>query len=397
MASMFEIMAGAFPSGGGYDSSQDDAYYQAQLQEYLRQQKYRQEMEARAYAEQQARQLQEQLPGVIDQTMQTPGYAGSPAMSAAMQLLKGTAKIGSPLMVDPIQQMLTKGQAGLVSAGTPTQKMKEFELAQQNELFNKWLNEQRKVEIPAQQQNYDRIMELRRRGDVEGAQLLEQMVNPRNPNQQADIESAKMAAKKDTEAAVMGVINAPKTLAAYDDMVGQTNTMLKNINNMRQMMQKNPNVVGWGSYLGYLPETEQRAFANNRQTLVSGLAMENLQKLKQLSPTGASGFGALSYPELLVLQDSIAKLDNASDPASVNAALAIIEEKLQKVKEAAVRSFAADSAWFQQNKGLAPFSSREVQPPINDFTDDFLKKRDLINAPAPTPGGGNSVKWGDLK
>jgi hypothetical protein len=156
-------------------------------------------------------------------------------------------------------------------------------------------------------------------------------------------------------------------------------------------------VVGWGSYLGYLPETEQRAFANSRQTLVSGLAMENLQKLKQLSPTGASGFGALSYPELLVLQDSIAKLDTASDPASVNAALAIIEEKLLKVKQAAVRSFTDDAAWFQQNKGLAPFSAREVQPPVNDFTDDFLKKREQINTPSPSGSSGNAVKWNNLK
>lgn len=392
MANMYSIMAGAFGNGGSYDSSQDDAYYQAQLQEWLRQQKVQQEMEQRAYAEQQARQLQEQLPGVIDQTMQSPNYQAEPAMGAAFELLKGVAGIGSPLMVDPIQKMLAKGQAGLVSAGTPTQHMKDYGKLQQDAQYGQFLEQQRQQSLPAALQIANEL--ARARGlSVPGEQEIVQAGKLTTPDSVAAVEQAKTAAQQDTKFAVEKINAANKALTQYDDVVGQTNTMLSTIAGMRQALKDNPNVAGLGSVLRWIPETDAKAFANSRQALVSGLAMENLQHLKSISPTGASGFGALSESELRVLQDSIVRLDVETDPKTIQQMLGIIEEKLSKVKQAAVRDFHRDYSWVENAKGIAPLSYQPPIEPINDFTDEFLKKRNqLAPSAAPASGGWRVVR-----
>jgi hypothetical protein len=388
MANMFGVMSGAFHNGGGGNGSseQEDAYYRAQLTEWLRKQKYQEELDARAYAEQQARQLQEQLPGALDQAMQNSGYQQSPASNASFEVLKKVAGIGSPLMAGPIQQMLTKSQAGLVSAGTPTQKMKEYDQAQQDPQFQQWLNEQRQVNTPAALQIAQSLAQARGL-QVPGEEEIVQAGKLSTPDSIAANEAAKTAAAQDTKFAVEKINAANKALSQYDDVVGQSNTMLANIAGMREAMAKNPNVAGFGSYLRFLPETDAKAFANSRQALVSGLAMENLQHLKSISPTGASGFGALSESELRVLQDSIVRLDVETDPATVNKMLGIIEEKLNKVKQAAVRDFQRDASWVENAKGIAPLTWQPPVAPVNDFTNDFLNKRKQLAPAAPANGG----------
>lgn len=364
MSNALQLMAGGFSGGGRGDSgnSQEDDYYRAQLQEYLWRLKVQKEMEDRAYAEKNAQYLAQTLPGAMDSAMQN-AHDVTPDQQASFNVLKNAARLGSPALTNSLATMLEQAQRGLVQAGVPTDMMKERFQSARDPGLEEYSLRQRQQD-PAQIQVARRITELQQ-SDPQQSEILSQIANPRNPDNQADITAAKESAKLDTRAATEGIVNAPKTLAAYDELAGQADTMLDHIGKMKDLMMKNPNVVGWGSYLGYLPETDQKAFSNLRQTLVSGLALENLQKLKSISPTGASGFGALSEGELRVLQDSIAKLDQAADPQTVNTMLGVIQEKLQKVKDAAVRSYADDAQWFRSNRDLAPRSYRTPLDPQN--------------------------------
>lgn len=397
MANALQLMAAGFSDsgagrGGSSGSDQEDDYYRARLQEYLWRLKRQAELEDYQRQEKEAQYLAQTMPGAVDSAMKNiPDI--TPGQQASMNLLKNAAGIGSPSIINDIGRMLQQAQHGMVQAGVPTDMMQERFQSARDPGFEQYSLRQRHTD-PANVLTEERINQLEQT-DPERAKRLLQMSNPRDPNVVAEKVAAETSTKADTKAATEGIINAPKTLAQYDALSGQAQTMMDHIDNMRGLMQNNPNVVGWGSYLGYFPETDQRTFADMKQSLISGLAMENIQQLKALSPTGATGFGALSEQELRVLQDSIAKLDQASDPATVRQMLDVVYSKLDKVNQAAVRSYADDVQWFRSNKDLAPRSFREPLEPQN-IGDSYRKNRNLIDPSPSTSRNPGSVKWGDL-
>jgi len=75
--------------------------------------------------------------------------------------------------------------------------------------------------------------------------------------------------------------------------------------------------TGWMSYLDQIPATDARSMTNLVETIQSRIAMDQMMNLKASSPTGSTGFGALSQKELSVLQDYLGKIDPKSSPAAV--------------------------------------------------------------------------------
>lgn len=73
------------------------------------------------------------------------------------------------------------------------------------------------------------------------------------------------------------------------------------------------------------------------QTLAGQIALSTMANLKTLSSAGATGFGALTAPELRLLQNSIATLqqDDVSNKQIVES-IRIIKDKMQKIKESAL-------------------------------------------------------------
>jgi hypothetical protein len=108
-----------------------------------------------------------------------------------------------------------------------------------------------------------------------------------------------------------------------------------------------------------------------------------MAKLKQLSATGATGLGSTSWNEIQILQDNIAKLDTASDPATVMRALDQIETVLTKLEKGATESYVQDAMWLEHHKQYAPRSYREPKKPVNPITGTFTETRDAIGSPPP--------------
>lgn len=353
MASMFEIMSGAFHDGSGGSDGQEDAYYRAQLQEWLRQQKYNEELDARAYAEQQAQQLQQQLPGVIDQAMQTPGYQGSPAMNAALALLKGTAGIGSPLMVDPIQQMLAKGQAGLVSAGTPTLHMKEAEYEASHPGFLRSIAESKghKTFTPASGIQYlDRLRELRPdMSQEQEAQTLEQIINHQNPQITQSVAAAKDMGKFYTE-------DYKKLIETSD----RARTQLEKIRTIHSLLDESytgtlgtefKNMQKIAGLFGIAPESVQSKEAAESLSRQLALAYRN--------PAGGEGMpGSMSDFDVKFLSSIVPSLDMT--PNGRKKLLEIHErvarrsqELADAAKEYVIKHGALDAGWEDIKKSIA--------------------------------------------
>ena len=122
---------------------------------------------------------------------------------------------------------------------------------------------------------------------------------------------------KDANATYLEGIEASKkatTEEAQADTAGRT--MLSAIGNMNDAMTRMGNRSGeffgggfFGKMASYLPGTSAYDQVADVEFLQSNVALNAMSELKELSPTGSTGFGALSEKELRVLTDKYANLN----------------------------------------------------------------------------------------
>lgn len=104
---------------------------------------------------------------------------------------------------------------------------------------------------------------------------------------------------------------------AAQDAQNQSTAALQTLNEIKS----HPGLTDWnrpgewtGAVLRYMPGTNRQALEGYIDSLRSQLAYSNLMAAKASSPTGASGFGALSEGELKLLSNIAANLDpNSKD------------------------------------------------------------------------------------
>jgi hypothetical protein len=85
-----------------------------------------------------------------------------------------------------------------------------------------------------------------------------------------------------------------------------------------------------GDALSMIPHTKTKDASNALETVKNQVLLTTLGKLKALSATGASGFGALSNQEGKILQNSIANLETAQSHEAIVNNLKIIRGTLQR-------------------------------------------------------------------
>lgn len=72
--------------------------------------------------------------------------------------------------------------------------------------------------------------------------------------------------------------------------------------------------TGWSGWMqGSLPGTAAYSLRKDLGTIDATQVLQAMTRLKELSPTGSTGFGALSAPELELLKSSVARLDPDMD------------------------------------------------------------------------------------
>ena len=132
---------------------------------------------------------------------------------------------------------------------------------------------------------------------------------------------------------------------------------------------------GAGKLASFVAGTPAYALKQDIITLSSKIALDAMAKLKELSATGSTGFGALSAPELELLQKSIASLEQAQDPKTLLA-------NFQRVREHYTNMANDYRRWGTRMHGLewaspaGPPPAPQAMPPIPDNS----------QAVPPTPG-----------
>ena len=83
----------------------------------------------------------------------------------------------------------------------------------------------------------------------------------------------------------------------------------------------------------YVPSSDSRQQKAMVESLQSNLAMDKLMELKRNSTTGASGLGALNQAELIMLQDSLGKLDPAAGDEAFKRQLDLVKKHYTRFRQ----------------------------------------------------------------
>lgn len=132
-------------------------------------------------------------------------------------------------------------------------------------------------------------------------------------------ERAKRQAKAEAEAPEI----AAREAAKREERVGSINETLKALYKIRQFAEPQEGMPSQlpessSGALGYvmrnIPGTDASDAYNELSKVQSEITIGTMKQLKELSATGATGFGSISKPELVMLQNSLTTLNQTSSP-----------------------------------------------------------------------------------
>ena len=116
---------------------------------------------------------------------------------------------------------------------------------------------------------------------------------------------------------------------ALESNISDQNTALQNIKAIEDMKGAG---TGWETLWSWLPNSDSMATAGLVNTLKSEAGLGELEKLKSMSPTGASGMGATNAQEVSMLQGRIRTL-NPANKVQFAKDIQFIKEKWQAILE----------------------------------------------------------------
>lgn len=108
--------------------------------------------------------------------------------------------------------------------------------------------------------------------------------------------------------------------------------VLETIGDLRTAVENSPNLTTglWGSLFGNIPGSEGYDANALTNTIRSNLAFDQLQAMREASPTGGA-LGAVSAPELTLLESNLANLDLGQSTEQVMRQLEVIERDYTRI------------------------------------------------------------------
>lgn len=127
-----------------------------------------------------------------------------------------------------------------------------------------------------------------------------------------------------------------------------------------------------------IPTFPAMSWNEKKEVIVSRLAVDKMSELKAMSPSGSTGFGALSERELDLLQKQLGSLEQAQGEKPIKKQIA----QIQKLIKGSINKFSKartqEVSWFNRNR-----------------TSDLEEWKE---GPSPEkPGRGKVIKWADYK
>lgn len=146
----------------------------------------------------------------------------------------------------------------------------------------------------------------------------------------ARLQLAQQSAARAAQGKPADQAKAEKLAAARSDALDSVNQAIDGIDTLQRSGGFGNLGTFTGDVLGHIPHTQTRDAQNALETVKNQVLLTTLSKLKALSATGASGFGALSNQEGKILQNSIANLETAQSHDAIVHNLQVIRHTLQR-------------------------------------------------------------------
>jgi len=176
------------------------------------------------------------------------------------------------------------------------------------------------------------------------------------------------------------LVSFDNDLTVADNMISSLTQTQKELSDLSGMT--NYQTTGFMSWLKGVPTSDVKAWDNLKTTVLSRLGLEKLLQMKASSPTGASGFGALSAKELDLLVSHMGKLDQESDPIEIKRIIGSIMKQLDGAKGRMEKKRNMQLKFYRRNRHHLPESMRISETAIEGYLN---------------PGGGDAYQKYNLK
>lgn len=199
----------------------------------------------------------------------------------------------------------------------------------------------------------------KRVNDFEANQPKEAREAAKEKREQAEMalkeEEAKRKNEKLDRGTQYGIDNLTQTISLIDKALPKVNKW----------------TTGYGGLLSNLPTTDARTLKNVIEGIKSRISFDELQKMRNASPTGGA-LGSIAVRELELLESSFGKIDQLEDVASLVQTLNTVKESSARLKDALKESEAMQSSdpmvKALLEKGLKPGSTFSSKGKRYQFT-----------------------------
>lgn len=213
----------------------------------------------------------------------------------------------------------------------------------------------------------DAITLVKRGGGVQvvGDQLL-------NRNTGAPMRSVAPELAGGERAKVLGKASGEATTALpkVQMAIQAFNQKSDRLNNVidRAISRIGPNTTGWAGLLSSIPGTEARALKTDLDTIRANVGFEELQAMRDASPTGGA-LGQVSEQENLLLQSIRGSLDQMNAGQNLAENLNIIKNSVAQLKALKAQQYEADVG--RANGSAMPAAAPQSAPVVNPLKQKY--------------------------
>lgn len=359
-ASVLASMFGGFGGGGLRGNDQEDAYYNARLKQYLKEQEEEAYLADSAQYRNVAKALERQILDTPNMTEEEKTHRLT-ALGALENMNMRTSP-GVNSLNDAIQSLM----AGVQQSASQTDKQRNYKQARQEGYDGSFMNFVNESEMPSlikEAQYYQANPDMRQAMDV---------LRGRDPQRAYDVKSAEQAAVGDSQRKISSEKEAgefvtkqleslPNAIFGYQDMIRSADRVHGQLDQIENLIKENPYAQGAvGEWLKTIPATKAMDLDNLIKTVEANNVLKGMDMARSNSPTGATGFGALDKGEREGLATAVAALKQASTPEQFQQAMSDLRTYYDTVRQVAADRWKADAEWNNAKLGVVEGVGRRV-------------------------------------
>lgn len=352
--------------GGSSGNDQEDAYYQARLRQYLKNQEEAANLADSEQYHNAAKAIERQILDTPDLNEQEKTHRL--ATLGALQNLSMRTNQGVSSLNDALQSLM----AGTQNSGQLTDKQRNYNRAKSEGYDGDFIKYQKDTEaqpmslkeaaafIAADPTMQQTILTLKGKnpeteGAVAGAKekaTQTEQVNAARPKE----------AEKDAGSFIVKQLGAlPDAIYGYKSMINSAEGVHQKLDQIEQLVKDHPYAQGAiGEWTKGLPQTNAMDLDNLIKTVEANNVLKGMEMARANSPTGATGFGALDKGEREGLAAQIAALKQASTPEAFHQAIKDLRAYYDNVRQIATEKWKSDAEWNNRNLSVVPGVGRQV-------------------------------------